>query len=179
MAQINEIAVTFLEVFEDASALITELDILCSFAWASVSAPSSYTRPTLQDADHGRLIIRGGRHPLVEAQEEMEFVKNDCCMERQQSWFQFITGPNMGGKSTFIRQVCLPRMWGNVCLSIRFQIGLVVLMAQIGCFVPCDQAVIPLRDAIYARVGAGDCQQHGISTFMAEMLETSSIFQVH
>ena len=114
MAQINEIAVTFLEVFEDASALITELDILCSFAWASVSAPSSYTRPTLQDADHGRLVIRGGRHPLVEAQEEMEFVKNDCCMEKQQSWFQFITGPNMGGKSTFIRQVCLSLACGGM-----------------------------------------------------------------
>jgi len=105
MTDINDIAASFLEVFEDAVALVTEMDILSSFAQCSVSAPIPYTRPKMTDPDFGKLKIVGGRHPIVEPQSDIRFVANDCEMIRGQSWFQFITGPNMGGKSTYIRQV--------------------------------------------------------------------------
>ncbi|KAJ4821928.1 MutS-like protein, partial [Turnera subulata] len=137
-------------VFEHLAGMLSELDVLLSFADLASSCPTPYTRPDITPSEVGDIILEGSRHPCVEAQDWV----------RGKSWFQIITGPNMGGKSTYIRQV-----------------GVNILMAQIGSFVPCDKASISVRDCIFARVGAGDCQLRGVSTFMQEMLETASILK--
>ncbi|XP_022738331.1 DNA mismatch repair protein MSH2-like [Durio zibethinus] len=151
---------TFSEVFEPLAGLLSELDVLLSFADLASSCPTPYTRPEITSPDVGDIILEGSRHPCVEAQDWVNFIPNDCRLVRGKSWFQIITGPNMGGKSTFIRQV-----------------GVNILMAQVGSFVPCEKASISVRDCIFARVGAGDCQLRGVSTFMQEMLETASILK--
>ena len=169
VAQVVEVAATFSPVWEKVARVLAELDVLNGFAVLSTSAPVPYVRPILLDSmdsadamggKHQSIILKGSRHPCVEAQDSVSFIPNDVSMKKGDSWFQIITGPNMGGKSTFIRQI-----------------GMCVLMAQVGCFVPCDEATIAIRDAIFARVGAGDCQLRGVSTFMAEMLETASILK--
>ncbi|XP_062030691.1 DNA mismatch repair protein MSH2 [Rosa rugosa] len=153
-------ASTFSEVFCNVAGLLSELDVLLSFADLASSCPTPYTRPLITPSDVGDIILEGSRHPCVEAQDWVNFIPNDCKLVRGKSWFQIITGPNMGGKSTFIRQV-----------------GVIILMAQVGSFVPCEKATISIRDCIFARVGAGDCQLRGVSTFMQEMLETASILK--
>ncbi|OVA06755.1 DNA mismatch repair protein MutS [Macleaya cordata] len=160
VARVVQTAATFSEVFDALAGILSELDVLLSFADLATSCPTPYTRPDITSADEGDIILEGSRHPCVEAQDGVNFIPNDCYLVRGKSWFQIITGPNMGGKSTFIRQV-----------------GVNVLMAQVGCFVPCDKASISVRDCIFARVGAGDCQLRGVSTFMQEMLETASILK--
>lgn len=158
--RVVETAATFSEVFDSIAGILSELDVLLSFADLAISCPTSYTRPSITHSDEGDIILQGSRHPCVEAQDGVNFIPNDCSLVRGESWFQIITGPNMGGKSTFIRQV-----------------GVNILMAQVGSFVPCDNASISVRDCIFARVGAGDCQLRGVSTFMQEMLETASILK--
>ncbi|XP_051148164.1 DNA mismatch repair protein MSH2 [Andrographis paniculata] len=160
VARVVQTAASFSEVFEKVAGLLSELDVLLSFSDLAASSPTPYTRPLITPSDEGDIILEGSRHPCVEAQDWVNFIPNDCKLVRSKSWFQIITGPNMGGKSTFIRQV-----------------GVNVLMAQIGSFVPCDSASISVRDCIFARVGAGDCQLRGVSTFMQEMLETASILK--
>ena len=138
----------------DAARAIASLDCLLSFG--SVAALNKYTRPQL-NAEKG-LKILGGRHPVVERmRSETRYIPNDVIFEEGEI-VRLITGPNMSGKSTYLRQVVL-----------------IVLMAQIGSFVPADQAEIGLVDRVFTRIGAQDAIHQGQSTFMVEMLETANI----
>ncbi|KAJ8630988.1 hypothetical protein MRB53_024311 [Persea americana] len=117
VAQVVQTAATFSEVFESLAGILSEMDVLLSFADLSTSCPTPYIRPDITHSDKGDIILEGSRHPCVEAQDGVNFIPNDCSLVRGKSLFQIITGPNMGGKSTFIRQV-----------------GVNVLMAQVGCW---------------------------------------------
>jgi len=140
--------------FLKAARAIASLDCLLSFG--SVAALNKYTRPQL-NAEKG-LKILGGRHPVVERmRSETRYIPNDVIFEEGEI-VRLITGPNMSGKSTYLRQVVL-----------------IVLMAQIGSFVPADQAEIGLVDRVFTRIGAQDAIHQGQSTFMVEMLETANI----
>ena len=160
--KVVRIAATFTPVISDAQELIAELDVLLCFAAVALSAPEPYVRPKLVAPEDGaqRIVFEGLRHPCVERMEGVSFIKNGVSLVGGESTLQVVTGPNMGGKSTYIRSV-----------------GVAVLLAQIGSFVPADAAEISVCDSILARVGAGDVQARGISTFMAEMLESATILK--
>ncbi len=140
-------------ILKTASAL-ARLDVYCALAEAAVR--NSYVRPTLTADD--TISIVGGRHPVVEALSDEAFVPNDVSLCNRDAQIIILTGPNMAGKSTYLRQVAL-----------------IVLMAQIGSFVPARQATIGVVDRIFTRVGAQDDIATGQSTFMVEMVETALI----
>lgn len=104
--KVVDVASSFCDVLFQAGAVLAELDVLAGFADLAACAPAPYVRPTLRARGDGeaRIVLEGSRHPCVEVQDGVNFVPNDCRMERGSSWFHVITGPNMGGKSTFIRQ---------------------------------------------------------------------------
>jgi len=140
---------------QETAAAIAEIDVLAGLA--ETAQLHRHTRPLLEDSC--RLLITNGRHPVLEQTlVDEKFVPNDTVMEPDDSRLQILTGPNMAGKSTYIRQVAL-----------------IVLMAQAGAFVPADAAVIGLTDRIFCRVGASDDISRGQSTFMVEMNETALI----
>ncbi|MGQ0504238.1 MAG: DNA mismatch repair protein MutS [Myxococcaceae bacterium] len=138
-----------------AADAVAALDALCAFG--RCSAEYGYVRPAVDDSDV--LEIVGGRHPVVERMLGAEvFVPNDVRLDRKEAQLLIITGPNMAGKSTVMRQVAL-----------------ITLMAQAGCFVPARRARVGLCDRIFTRVGAADNLARGQSTFMVEMTETANI----
>jgi len=133
------------------------IDVLAGFS--QISQKNNYVKPTITDGD--KLYIKDGRHPVVEAMLKDEiFIPNDALLDCDANRVNIITGPNMAGKSTFMRQVAI-----------------ITVMAQIGCFVPAKKAEIPVCDAIFTRVGASDDLSSGRSTFMVEMSEVSEILQ--
>jgi len=139
------------------AAAIAQLDVLTSLA--KLAADRGYSRPEFNST--GELLIVGGRHPVLEEllrQKGERFVPNDLCFEPGRQQLLLITGPNMGGKSTYLRQAAL-----------------IVLLAQMGSFVPARQAKLPITDRIFTRIGASDNLARGRSTFLVEMSEVASI----
>ena len=135
---------------------IAQLDVLCSFA--EVAVRRQYTRPLIDMK--GGIEIKNGRHPVVESLQDSPFVPNDTLLDNHENRVIILTGPNMAGKSTYMRQTAL-----------------IVLMAQIGCFVPAESATVGIVDRIFTRVGASDDLSSGQSTFMVEMSEVASILK--
>jgi len=157
VAKAVKVASTYRAVVERFGEQLGNLDVLAAFARVTLSAPCQFVRPKLDDTGK-HFEIKGATHVLVVANSDVSFIANDLDMDKEASRLHLITGPNMGGKSTYIRSVAL-----------------IALLNQIGCFVPCASAILPVFDSIMCRVGASDMQLRGISTFMAEMLEASCI----
>ncbi len=142
----------------DIAYNLAYLDVLVSFA--TVSAKYNYTRPEIDDKGNELKIVEG-RHPVIEALlKTASFVPNDCYLDDNENRLMLITGPNMAGKSTYMRQIAI-----------------ITLMAHIGMFVPAESAKICLVDRIFTRVGASDDLAFGQSTFMVEMTEVSNILK--
>ena len=142
---------------QNAARIVAEIDVLASLS--EVARKNHYVRPKI--TTDGAIDIKGGRHPVVERMIENEaFVPNDTVLDNRKKRISIITGPNMAGKSTYMRQTAL-----------------IVLMAQIGSFVPAKSAKIGVVDRIFTRVGASDDLASGQSTFMVEMTEVANILR--
>lgn len=170
--EILAITMTYQTVFLRLSLALSHIDVLAAFANVAIFAPTPFEKPILHpmavrvssdDFQKRSIKLPSARHPILEVQDDLNFIANDVNLANAGgSPFVIITGPNMGGKSTYIRQV-----------------GVIALMNQVGSYVPAlgdgSAPELPIFDAILSRVGAGDSQLKGLSTFMIEMLETSSI----
>lgn len=142
---------------QSSAKAVAALDVLASFA--AVSVKNDYTRPVINMS--GKLYLKDSRHPVVEALlQDSPFVPNDVDMDMNDNRVAIITGPNMAGKSTYMRQIAI-----------------ITVMAQIGCFVPAAVAEIGIVDSIFTRVGASDDLSAGQSTFMIEMTEVADILK--
>ena len=143
----------FIPRLQALAKLISTLDVLQCFA--TISEERSFVRPTF--SDDRQMVIKDGRHPVVEKVMNIDrYVPNDCVMNNDREVL-LITGPNMSGKSTYMRQIALTS-----------------ILAQIGCFVPASEVVLPIFDQVFTRIGAADDLVSGQSTFMVEMLEAKN-----
>jgi DNA mismatch repair protein MutS len=155
--EVRAFAAEHAERIRRSAAAIAELDVTA--ALAQVAAENRYTRPRFSEG--GAMSIIGGRHPVVEKLSEREaarFIPNDLYLNANTEFIAVITGPNMGGKSTYLRQAAL-----------------IAILAQMGSFVPAESALLPLIDRVFTRIGASDNLARGRSTFMVEMTETAVI----
>ncbi len=155
-AELNSLLMENLHALQNTARALAEIDVLAAFA--SVSAKNGYVKPVIGKKVRA-LDIKAGRHPVVETLlERGAYVPNDTLLDCCDNRTMIITGPNMAGKSTYMRQVAL-----------------IVLMAHVGCFVPAESAEITLTDRIFTRIGASDDLTGGQSTFMVEMIEVATI----
>ncbi|MBE7081026.1 MAG: DNA mismatch repair protein MutS [Clostridiales bacterium] len=134
---------------------IADLDVICSLA--TVAKENGYSKPIILDAGN-KLDIVDGRHPVVESFSKQKFIPNDCLLDSDENRTMILTGPNMAGKSTYMRQIAI-----------------ITLLAQMGSFVPAKSAEIPITDKIFTRIGASDNLISDQSTFMVEMSEMANI----
>ena len=153
-SELRSMLLDCIERLQNDAALIASLDVYCSMA--QVAFENNYCRPKILTS--GKIEITDGRHPVVEKNVKEGFVPNNTMMNARDDRLIILTGPNMAGKSTYMRQVAL-----------------IVLMAHIGSFVPASAASITITDKIFTRVGASDSLASGQSTFMVEMSEMSNI----
>ncbi|KAL5240610.1 hypothetical protein ACI65C_008020 [Semiaphis heraclei] len=160
VVEVIQTASSYSAIILNLSRTLAQLDVLTSFSMLAASSLRPYVRPKLHPQGTGFLELKQVRHPCVEVQDSVSYIPNDAYFKQGKCTFNVITGPNMGGKSTYIRSVAVA-----------------VFMAHMGSFVPCDVAEISVVDAILARVGANDSQIKGLSTFMVEMIETVSILK--
>ena len=149
--EIRDEAKRYINILQKNSKLLAEVDMLASFA--TVTEENNYTRPILTESRD--IVIKDGRHPVVEKVIKDNYVANDIIMKDDTN-ILLITGPNMAGKSTYERQLAI-----------------IIIMAQIGCFVPASSCSIPIFDKIFTRIGASDDLVSGDSTFMIEMKEAN------
>ena len=153
--QVRQLVLTHIADIQRTASAVAALDVLASLA--AVAITNHFSKPEVSGSD--TIYIAGGRHPVVEQMLEGEsFVDNDVLLNSDDNQLLIITGPNMAGKSTYIRQV-----------------GIIVLMAQMGSFVPARVARIGVVDRVFSRIGASDNLARGESTFMVEMIETANI----
>ncbi len=156
-SKIKEELLHFLDKLKTTAFAVARLDLLVCFA--EVAKENKYVRPQIVESDEP-LIIKEGRHPVVEKISKDKFISNDVLLDGKENRTMIITGPNMAGKSTFMRQVAI-----------------ITVMAHLGSFVPAKSAQIPLTDRVFTRVGASDNLISDQSTFMVEMIEVASIIQ--
>ncbi|KON89006.1 DNA mismatch repair protein MutS [Sporosarcina globispora] len=150
---VREFVKEYIPRLQNLAKTVSELDVLQCFA--AVSEQRHYTKPSF--SNERRVYIKDGRHPVVEkVLNAQEYVPNDCHMDADREML-LITGPNMSGKSTYMRQIALT-----------------AILAQIGCYVPASVAVLPIFDQVFTRIGAADDLISGQSTFMVEMLEAKN-----
>ncbi|HLH02131.1 MAG TPA: DNA mismatch repair protein MutS [Bryobacteraceae bacterium] len=155
--EVRSFAASQAEPIKRAAAQVAELDVAACLAHVAVE--NRYHRPKFSDS--GEMRIDAGRHPVIEKMLERNaarFVPNDLYLHSDSEYMALITGPNMGGKSTYLRQAALT-----------------LILAQTGSFVPADGAILPIVDRVYTRIGAADNLARGRSTFMVEMTETAAI----
>ena len=155
--KLKKVLIDNLSALLNLAKAFSSLDVLCSLA--SVARSRNYCRPEIVAADKPMSIV-GGRHAVLEANSKTKFIPNDTYLDNEENRMMIITGPNMAGKSTYMRQVAL-----------------IAVMAQIGSFVPAKEAIIPIIDRVFTRVGASDNIMFNQSTFMVEMAEVADIMR--